>query len=82
MKEKVLELEKQGTKLYGLLPFPFFILLLRNLDNVKILVDYMLWNWILPQCGMQASRHRQQTPRLPMSRPARNLKVCRKNPSE
>lgn len=54
MKEKVLELEKQGTKLYGLLPFPFFILLLRNLDNVQIPVDYTLWNRILQQCGIQA----------------------------
>lgn len=55
MKEKVLELEKQGTKLYGLLPFPFFILLLRNLDNVQIPVDYTLWNRILQQCGIQAA---------------------------
>lgn len=55
MKEKVLELEKQGTKLYGLLPFPFFILLLRNLDNAQIPVDYTLWNRILQQCGIQAA---------------------------
>lgn len=55
MKEKVLELEKQGTKLYGLLPFPFFVMLLRNLDNVQIPVDYTLWNRILQQCGIQAA---------------------------
>ena len=55
MKEKVLELEKQGTKLYGLLPFPFFILLLRNLDNVQIPVDYTLWNRILQRCPAEPS---------------------------
>lgn len=55
MKEKVLELEKQGTKLYGLLPFPFFVMLLRNLDSVQIPVDYTLWNRILQQCGIQAA---------------------------
>lgn len=39
IEEKVRELEKQGTKLYGLMPFPFFMWLFRSMDNSTMLPD-------------------------------------------
>ena len=34
IKEKVLHLEKQGTKLYGLAPIPFFLWLLNQYETI------------------------------------------------
>lgn len=39
IEEKVRELEKQGTKLYGLMPFPFFLWLFRSMERSTMLPD-------------------------------------------
>ena len=36
VKEQVLELEKQGTKLYTVAPFVFFLYLLRRLESISV----------------------------------------------
>lgn len=55
IEQKVLALEKQGTKLYSVLPFPFFALLLRNMDSISMGADTAALGSILQQCGIQST---------------------------
>lgn len=55
IEQKVLALEKQGTKLYSVLPFPFFALLLRNMDAISMGADTAALVGILQQCGIQST---------------------------
>lgn len=47
--------KKKGTKLYGMLPFPFFVALLRSQNTVEIEPDRTLLETILRRSGIQTA---------------------------
>lgn len=47
--------KKKGTKLYGMLPFPFFVALLRSQNTVEIEPDRALLETILRRSGIQTA---------------------------
>ena len=47
--------EQKGTKLYGMLPFPFFLTLLRSQNTVEIEPDRTLLEYILQRSGIQTA---------------------------
>ena len=64
IKEQVLELEKQGTRLYSVAPFTFFLYLLHAMqkapaDPSDIMVMQQIWKWIDGNIGVPAEAAEQ-----------------------